>query len=90
MPRIEFKGKTYNNESEMPLDVREAYNREKEQQTKKNKTDIKLLTDIVDMSPEVQAIYERALGKVEEIASSRPRIGRPFSGTQTTMIVHNM
>jgi hypothetical protein len=57
----------------MPLDVRQAYNKEKEEQAKKNKTVTKSLTDIVDMSPEVQAIYERALGKVEEkLASSRP------------------
>ena len=73
MPRIEFRGKTYNNEFEMPLDVRQAYNKEKEEQAKKNKTGTKTLTDIVDMSPEVQAIYERALGKVEEkLASSHP------------------
>lgn len=73
MPTIEFKGKTYNNEFEMPLDIRQAYNQEKEEQAKKNKTSTKSLTDIVDMSPEVQAIYERALGKVEEkLASSRP------------------
>lgn len=73
MPTIEFKGKTYNNEFEMPLDIRQAYNQEKEEQAKKNKTGTKSLTDIVDMSPEVQAIYERALGKVEEkLASSRP------------------
>jgi hypothetical protein len=73
MPRIEFRGRTYNNEFEMPLDIRQAYNKEKEEQAKKNKTGTKTLTDIVDMSPEVQAIYERALGKVEEkLASSRP------------------
>jgi hypothetical protein len=73
MPRIKFRGKTYNNEFEMPQEVRQAYNQEKEEQAKKNKTATKPLTDIVDMSPEVQAIYERALGKVEEkLASSRP------------------
>ena len=66
MPKIEFRGKTYNNEFEMPPEVRQAYNREKEGHTEKNKIGIKSLTDIVDMSPEVQAIYERALGKVEE------------------------
>ena len=64
MPRIEFRGKTYNNEFEMPLDVRQAYNKEKEEQAKKNKTGTKTLTDIVDMSPEVQAIYERQTGEV--------------------------
>ena len=73
MPKIEFRGKTYNNEFEMPPEVRQAYNREKEHHTEKNKIGTKSLTDIVDMSPEVQAIYERALGKVEEkLASSRP------------------
>ena len=73
MPKIEFGGKTYNNEFEMPPDVRQAYNRENEGRTEKNKIGTKSLTDIVDMSPEVQAIYERALGKVEEkLASSRP------------------
>src|SRR5215212_11128695 len=67
MPKIEFRGKTYNNEFEMPLDVRQAYNREQ------SKAGEKSLTDIVDMSPEVKAIYERALGKAEEnLAASRP------------------
>src|SRR5215212_2907022 len=72
MPKIEFRGKTYNNEFEMPLDVRQAYNQAK------NKTGTRSLTDIVDMSPEVQAIYERALGKAEEnLASSPPSIELP-------------
>ncbi|HUE99568.1 MAG TPA: hypothetical protein VMN99_09950 [Anaerolineales bacterium] len=67
MPKIEFRGKTYNSEFEMPPDVRQAYNRGK------NKTGTKSLTDIVDMSPEVKAIYERALGKEEgKPVSSRP------------------
>ncbi len=70
MPRIEFRGKTYNNEFEMPADVRQAYNQEKE---RNNKTTTKPLTEIVDMSPEVRAIYERALGNVEEkLNSSQP------------------
>ncbi len=70
MPRIEFRGKTYDNEFEMPADIRQAYNREKE---RNSKTGIKPLTEIVDMSPEVKAIYERALGNVEEkLAASRP------------------
>lgn len=73
MPRIEFRGKTYNNEFEMPVDIRQAYQREKERTPAKNKTGAKSLTDIVDMSPEVRAIYERALGNVEEkLASSQP------------------
>lgn len=66
MPKIEFRGKTYNNEFEMPYDVRQDYVKEKERQAEKNQTEAKPLTDIVDMSPEVKAIYERALGKVEE------------------------
>ena len=73
MPKIEFGGKTYNNEFEMPPDERQAYIREKERQADKDKTGTKPLTDIVEMSPEVKAIYERALGKVEDkLASSRP------------------
>ncbi len=68
MPRIEFRGKSYNNEFEMPADIRQAYNKEKENK----KTGTKPLTEIVDMSPEVRTIYERALGSVEEkLASSR-------------------
>lgn len=65
MARIDFRGKTYRTEFEMPPDVREAYRREKERQTGQNTTP-KSLTDIVDMSPEVKRIYERALGDVEE------------------------
>ena len=30
MPKIEFRGQTYNNEFEMPYDVRQAYIKEKE------------------------------------------------------------
>ncbi|HLO16450.1 MAG TPA: hypothetical protein VK206_16580 [Anaerolineales bacterium] len=73
MPRIEFRGKTYNNEFEMPSDVRQAYNREKERRVEKSKAGTKSLTDIVDMSPEVKAIYERALDKIDEkLIASRP------------------
>ncbi len=70
MPKIEFRGKTYNNEFEMPTDIRQAYNKEKGRNSKTTKP----LTEIVDMSPEVRAIYERALGNVEEKlgSSSRP------------------
>ena len=66
MPKIEFRGQTYNNEFEMPYDVRQAYKREKERQTEKDKSGAKPLSDIVDMSPEVKAIYERALSNVED------------------------
>jgi hypothetical protein len=73
MPSIEFRGKTYRNEFEMPPDVRAAYNRERERRTTQTDTASKSLTDIVDMSPEVKAIYERALGNVDEkLKSSRP------------------
>jgi hypothetical protein len=72
MAKIEFRGQIYNNEFEMPYDVRQAYRREKERRSEKDKSSSKPLTDIVDMSPEVKAIYERALGKVEEkLPSSR-------------------
>ena len=66
MPKIEFRGQTYNNELEMPYDVRQAYIKEKEPRAEKDNSGVKPLTDIVDMSPEVKAIYERALGKVED------------------------
>ncbi|HEX2997871.1 MAG TPA: hypothetical protein VHP14_23815 [Anaerolineales bacterium] len=78
MPRIEFRGKIYNNEFEMPAEERQAYNREKERAAEKNKTGTKPLTEIVDMSPEVKAIYERALGNVEETTgASQPRQNLP-------------
>jgi hypothetical protein len=66
MPRIEFRGQIYNDEFEMPYDIRQAYQREKERRAEKDKSGGKLLTEVVDMSPEVKAIYERALGKVED------------------------
>jgi hypothetical protein len=75
MAKIEFRGQTYNNEFEMPYDIRQAYQREKERLAKKNESGAKPLTDIVDMSPEVKAIYERALGNVEKKlpASQQPK-----------------
>jgi len=66
VPKIEFQGQIYNDEFEMPYDIRQAYKREKEQRAEKSKTGAKSLSDIVDMPPEVKEIYERALGKVEE------------------------
>lgn len=78
MPKIVFRGKTYNNEFEMPPEEHRAYLREKERAAQKNKTGARPLTDIVDMSPEVKAIYERALGNVEEkLGPSRPRQDLP-------------
>ena len=66
MPRIEFRGQTYKNEFEMPDDVRQAYRREKEIRAEKDNPGTKPLTEMVDMSPEMKAIYERALDKVED------------------------
>ena len=66
MAKIEFRGETYNDEFEMPYDVRQAYRREKERRVREDKSGPKPLSDIVDMSPEVKAIYERALGNVED------------------------
>jgi hypothetical protein len=78
MPKIEFRGQTYNNEFEMPYDVRQAYRREKEHRADQNKTTGKSLTDIIEMSPEVKKIYERAVGNVEdELPSSRPTKNLP-------------
>jgi hypothetical protein len=73
MPKIEFRGQTYNDELEMPYDVRQAYIRENEHRAERNKTGDKSLTDVVDMSPELKAIYERAVGKVEDKFSSSQR-----------------
>lgn len=85
MTKIEFRGQTYNDELEMPYEVHQAYLKEKERRAEKNepgspvdKSGAKSLTDIVDMSPEVKAVYERALGKVEdELPSSRPSTDLP-------------
>ena len=73
MPKIDFRGKTYNNEFEMPFDIRQAYNEEKGRANKNSDTSGKSLTDIVEMSPQLKEIYERAQGKVEaKTVSSRP------------------
>lgn len=71
MPKITFRGKTYNSEFEMPEDVRRAY----QDYVLENEVRTKSLTDIVDMPEEVKAIYERAIGKVEE----RPASSQPLS-----------
>lgn len=71
MPNIQFRGQTYNDELEMPYEIRQAYLREKEQR-ESNKASEKPLTDIVEMSPEVKKIYERAMDNVEDkLPSSR-------------------
>jgi hypothetical protein len=66
MPKIEFRGQTYNDEFEMPDEVRQAYIQEKARRAQKDNSGTKPLTDIVNMSPEVKAIYERAVGDVED------------------------
>lgn len=67
MPKIEFRGQTYSDEFEMPYDVRQAYRREKERRAiEPEEASAKSLSDIVDMSPEVKAMYERALGSAED------------------------
>jgi hypothetical protein len=65
MPKIEFRGQTYNDELEMPYEIRQAYRRERQRHVEE-KSSASSLTDIVDMSPEVKAMYERALGDVED------------------------
>jgi hypothetical protein len=73
MPKIEFRGKTYNNEFEMPFDIRQAYNEEMQRSNKNSETSGKSLTELVEMSPQLKEIYERAQGKVEaKTVSSQP------------------
>jgi hypothetical protein len=75
MSKIVFRGKTYNSEFEMPVDVYQAYQEEKriERSAEESSTTAKPLTDVVDMSPEIKEMYERAVSHVEEKSpSSRP------------------
>lgn len=65
MPQITFRGKTYNSEFEMPQEIRQAY---QEEQMREAST--KSLTDVVDMHPDVRAVYEKAVDRVGD-ASSR-------------------
>ena len=85
MPKIEFRGQTYNDELEMPYEVRQVYIQEKASRVEKDKrsspgdkSSARPLSDVVDMSPEVKAIYERALDKVEDILpASRQSVNLP-------------
>src|SRR5262245_45047683 len=70
MPKIEFQGKTYNNEFEMPPDIRQAYEKEKERSNETKDASTTSLTDLVEMSPQLKEIYERAQGRVEKTLSS--------------------
>jgi hypothetical protein len=75
MPKIVYKGKTYYSKFEMPPLIRQAYEKEqkKARSVETNNNASKPLTDVVDMSPMVKEIYERAVSNVEEkSASSRP------------------
>jgi len=80
MTRIEFRGQTYNNEFEMPPDIRQAYEEEKARSGEKKETNKTSLTDVVEMSPQLKEIYERAQGKVEE----RPISSRPLNELPNT------
>ena len=73
MARIEFRGQTYNDEYEMPYEIRQAYRREKGVRKEQSSTTSKPLSDIVDMSPDVKAMYERALGDVDKKLASSQR-----------------
>ena len=85
MPKIEFRGQTYQDEFEMPYEIRQEYIREKASRAEKDKrsgpvdtASAKPLSEVVDMSPEVKAIYERALDKVEDkLPSSRQSMNLP-------------
>jgi len=60
----------------MPLDVHQAYQEEKARSS--NETSPKSLTDVVEMSPQLREIYERAQGKVEKkLAASQPSNALP-------------
>jgi hypothetical protein len=73
MPKIEFRGQTYNDELEMPYEVRQAYIQEKESRANNDTSTAKPLSDVVDLSPEVKAMYERALHKVEDKLPPSPQ-----------------
>jgi len=78
MSKIEFRGQTYNDELEMPYEVRQVYIQEKASRVEKDKSGARPLSDVVDMSPEVKAIYERALDKVEDnLPPSRRSVNLP-------------
>jgi hypothetical protein len=68
MPKITFRGQTYNSEFEMPEDLRQEY----QETERRNKTRNDSLRDVVDMTPEVRAVYERALNRVEGQPASSP------------------
>jgi hypothetical protein len=71
MPRITFRGKTYNSVFDMPNDIRQAYQIEKRQNPESSAA--RPLTEFVEMSDEIRQLYERARENLDEKpASSRP------------------
>ena len=66
MPKITFRGQTYNSEFEMPEEVRQEYQETERRKKVRNES----LRDVVDMTPEVRAVYERALSRVEQRSES--------------------
>ena len=80
MPKIEFRGRSYNSVFEMPDDVRKAYELEKRMDYKPDVD--KLLTDFVEMSDDIKEMYERAVGKAADKNSQsqkRQRKPKPYS-----------
>jgi hypothetical protein len=72
MPKITFRGKIYYSEFEMPPNVRRAYEKEQIRQT-----NIKPMTDVVDMPAEVEEVYRRAMDRDEQSNSSPSTQGLP-------------
>ena len=80
MPKIEFRGRSYNSVFEMPDDVRKAYELEKRMDYKPEVD--KMLTDFVEMSDDIREMYERAVGKAIDKKPQSQRQGRkqkPYS-----------
>ena len=77
MSKIVFRGKTYYSVFEMPPLVRQAYEKEQKQarSTETANTASKPLTDVVDMSPEMKEIYDRAVSNVEKRSASSQPLG---------------
>ena len=66
MAKIEFRGQTYNNEFEMPYDVRQAYIREKESRDVKVSPGTRPLTD---RCPEVQLDGRQNFGRTAPVGT---------------------
>lgn len=80
MPKINFRGKTYNSVFEMPNEIREAYQIEKRKESNQNNA-AKPLTDFVDMSDEIREIYEQAIGNVDQKSVS-PKLPSDLPSTE--------